>query len=83
LSPFAAAVTYGVHWLAAEQVRGGTALAGDLNTVFALLTARTVTGPIHDTFRPQAPAAARGPGQATVPSNRAAGPRERPGWHGA
>ncbi len=26
LFPFAAAVAYGVHWLAAEHVRGGTAI---------------------------------------------------------
>jgi tellurite resistance protein len=64
--PFAAAVTCGVHWLAAEHVRGGTALGytlvGVLTAGFALLTARTVTGLIHGTFLPRLPAAGQGPG---------------------
>jgi tellurite resistance protein len=55
--PSAATVTYGVHWLAAEHVHGGTAvaytLAGILTAGFALLTARTVTGLIHGTFLPR------------------------------
>jgi hypothetical protein len=55
--PFAAAVTYGVHWLAAEHVRGGTALGyalvGVLTAGFALLAARTVTGLINGTFLPR------------------------------
>jgi hypothetical protein len=50
-------VTYGVHWLAAEHVRGGAAigyaLVGVLTTGFALLTVRTVTGLIHGTFLPR------------------------------
>lgn len=61
LFPFAAAVTYGVHWLAAEHVRGGTALGyalvGGVTAGFALLAARTVSGLIHGTFLPRAPAA--------------------------
>ena len=64
--PFAAAVTYGVHWLAAEHVRSGTALGyalvGVLTAGFALLAARTVTGLIHGTFLPRAPAADQAPG---------------------
>jgi tellurite resistance protein len=59
--PFAAAVTYGVHWLAVEHVRGGTALGyalvGILTTGFALLAARTITGLIQGTFLPRVPAA--------------------------
>jgi tellurite resistance protein len=59
--PFAAAVTYGVHWLAAEHVRGGAALGyalvGVLTAGFALLAARTVTGLIHGTFLPRVAAA--------------------------
>jgi tellurite resistance protein len=66
LFPFAAAVTYGVHWLAAEHVRSGTALAytlvSVLTTGFALLAARTVTGLIHGTFFPRVPAADQAPG---------------------
>lgn len=61
LFPAAATVTYGIHWLAAEHVRGGTALAyalaGILTGGAALLTARTVTGLIHGTFLPRVPAA--------------------------
>jgi hypothetical protein len=57
--PFAAAVTYGVHWLAAEHVRSGAALGyalvGLLTTGFVLLAARTVTGLIHGTFLPRVP----------------------------
>jgi tellurite resistance protein len=57
--PFAAAVTYGVHWLAAEHVRSATALGyalvGVLTAGFALLAARTVTGLIHGTFLPRSP----------------------------
>jgi tellurite resistance protein len=57
--PFAAAVTYGVHWLAAEHVPGGTALAYAMVSVltagFALLAARTVTGLIDGTFLPRVP----------------------------
>lgn len=59
--PFAAAVTYAVHWLALEHVRGGAALgyalAGVLTAGFAVLTARTVTGLIDGTFLPRVPAA--------------------------
>jgi tellurite resistance protein len=55
--PFAAAVTYGVHWLAIEHVRGATALGyalvGVLSAGFALLAARTVTALIHGTFLPR------------------------------
>ena len=47
-SPFATAVTYGVHWLAAEHVRSGTALGyalvGVLTAGFALLAARRRAG---------------------------------------
>jgi tellurite resistance protein len=54
--PFAAAVTYGVHWLAAEHVRSGTALGyalvGVLTAGFVLLAARTVIGLIRGTFLP-------------------------------
>ena len=64
-SPFAAAVTYGVHWLAAEHVRSGTALGyalvGVLTAGFALLAARTVTGLIHGTFLPRVPTADQAP----------------------
>jgi tellurite resistance protein len=64
--PFAAAVTYGVHCLAAEHERGGTALGyalvGVLSAGFALLAARTVTALIHVTFLPEAPAADQAPG---------------------
>jgi tellurite resistance protein len=64
--PFAAAVTYGVHWLAVEHVRSGTALGytllGLLTAGFALLAARTVTGLIHGTFLPRVPAADQAPG---------------------
>jgi tellurite resistance protein len=55
--PFAAAVTFGVHWLAAEHVRGATALGyalvGVLTAGFALLAARTVTGLLNGTFLPR------------------------------
>jgi tellurite resistance protein len=58
--PFAAAVTYGVHWLAAEHVPSGSALgytlAGLLTAGFALLTVRTVTGLVDGTFLPRVPA---------------------------
>jgi hypothetical protein len=64
-------------------VRGGTALAGVLTAGFALLAARTVTGLIHGTFLSRAPAAACGPGQASISGNRPAGPRAARGWHGA
>jgi tellurite resistance protein len=61
LFPFSAAVTYGVHWLAAEHVRGGAsvgyALVGILTVGFALLAARTITGLIQGTFLPRIPAA--------------------------
>jgi tellurite resistance protein len=64
--PFAAAVTYGVHWLAIEHVRGGTALGyaivGILTAGFALLAARTITGLIHGTFLLRGSAAGSGPG---------------------
>jgi len=57
--PFAATVTFGVHWLAAEHVRGGAALgyalAGILTAGFALLAVPTVTGLIHGTFLPRVP----------------------------
>ena len=60
LFPFAAAVTYGVHWLAAEHVRSGAALGytivGVLTAGFALLAARTITGLIDGTFLPRVPA---------------------------
>jgi tellurite resistance protein len=61
--PFAATVTYGVHWLAAEHVRGGPALTyalvGVLTAGFALLAARTISGLIQGTFLPRVPAAAQ------------------------
>lgn len=63
--PSAAAVTYGVHWLAAEHVPGGTglayALAGILTAGFVLLAVPTITGLSHGTFLPRVPAAADGP----------------------
>jgi tellurite resistance protein len=63
--PFAAAVTDGVHWLAAEHVRGGAALGYALVAVltagYALLAARTVVGLVNGTFLPRVPA----PDQAT------------------
>jgi tellurite resistance protein len=56
---FAAAVTYGVQWLAAEHVHGRTAIAyalvGILTAGFVLLAARTITGLIHGTFLPRVP----------------------------
>jgi tellurite resistance protein len=59
--PFAAAVTYAVHWLAIEHVRGGAALgyavAGVLTAGFALLAARTVIGLMDGTFLPRVPGA--------------------------
>jgi tellurite resistance protein len=65
LFPTAATVTYGIHWLAAEHVHGGTALAyalaGILTAGAALLTARTVTGLIHGTFLPRVPGADQAP----------------------
>jgi tellurite resistance protein len=61
LFPSAAAVTYGVHWLAAEHVRNGAALGYALVAIltagFALLAARTVAGLIHGTYLPRVPAA--------------------------
>ncbi len=64
--PFAAAVTYGVHWLAAEHVRDGTALGyalvGILTAGYALLAARTITSLIHGAFLPRVPAADHAPG---------------------
>lgn len=62
--PFAAAVTDGVHWLAAEHVHSGSALGyalvGLLTAGFALLAARTITGLIHGTFLPRVPSQAGG-----------------------
>jgi tellurite resistance protein len=64
--PSAVAVTYGVHWLAAEHVPGRTglayALAGVLTAGFALLAVPTVTGLINGTFLPRLPAADHAPG---------------------
>jgi tellurite resistance protein len=61
LFPFAAAVTYGIHWLAAEHVRSGAALGyalvGILTAGFALLAARTISGLIDGTFLPLVPTA--------------------------
>jgi tellurite resistance protein len=55
--PFAAAVTYAVHWLAAEHVPSRTALAyalvGVLTVGYALLAARTITALVHGTFLPR------------------------------
>jgi tellurite resistance protein len=55
--PFAAAVTYGVHWLAAEHVRGGTAigylLVGVLTVGFVVLASRTAIGIKAGTFFPR------------------------------
>jgi tellurite resistance protein len=66
LFPFAAAVTYGIHWLAIEHVRGGTALGYALISVltagFVLLAAHTVTALIDGTFLPRLPAADHAPG---------------------
>ena len=59
--PFAAAVTYGVRWLAAEHVRGGSALGyalvGVLTAGFALLSAQTVIGLVRGTFLSRVPTA--------------------------
>jgi tellurite resistance protein len=64
--PFAAAVTYGVDWLAAEHVRGGAALgyalAGLLTAGFALLAARTFTGLVQGTFLLRLPPPGQAPG---------------------
>ncbi|HXW46464.1 MAG TPA: hypothetical protein VEL03_16870 [Streptosporangiaceae bacterium] len=64
--PFAAAVTYGVHWLAVEHVHNGAAvgyaLVGLLTVGIALLAARTVTGLMHGTFLPRVQAADQAPG---------------------
>jgi tellurite resistance protein len=55
--PFAAAVTYGVHWLAAGHVHGGTALGyalvGFLTVGFVVLAARTAFGLMNGTFLPR------------------------------
>jgi tellurite resistance protein len=55
--PLAAAVTYGIHWLAADHARGGTALGyalvGILTAGFAVLAARTVVGLFRGTFLPR------------------------------
>jgi tellurite resistance protein len=57
--PFAAAVTFGVHWLAAEHVHGGAALGyalvGILTAGFALLAVPTITGLVRGTFLPRVP----------------------------
>lgn len=59
--PLAAAVTFGLHWLAAEHVHGRTALGytivGILTAAFALLAAWTIAGLINGTFLPRAVAA--------------------------
>ncbi len=64
--PLAAAVTFGLHWLAAEQVRGRTALGytvvGILTAGFALLAAGTIAGLINGTFLPRVVAADQAPG---------------------
>jgi tellurite resistance protein len=64
--PFAAAVTDGVHWLAAEHVRGGAALGYALVAVltagFALLAARTVMGLMDGTFLPRVSTPGQAPG---------------------
>jgi tellurite resistance protein len=64
--PAAAAVTDGVHWLAAEHVRGGAglgyALAGVLTAGYALLAARTVLGLVNGTFLPRVAAPDQAPG---------------------
>jgi len=56
--PYAAAVTCGIHWLAAEHVPSGVALAycaaGLLTAGFALLTGRTATELASGTFLPRA-----------------------------
>ena len=76
LFPFAAAVSYGVHWLAAEHVSAGAALGyalvGVLTAGFALLAARTVTGLINGTFLPRVPAPEQAPRLTARP-----GPGER------
>ncbi len=63
--PFAAAVTYGVHWLTVEHVQSGAALGyalvGLLTTGFVLLAARTTTGLIDGTFLPRVAAADQAP----------------------
>ncbi|GIH14935.1 hypothetical protein [Rugosimonospora africana] len=62
--PFAAAVTDGVHWLAAEHVPGRGAIAyalvGVLSAGFVFLAARTVVGLANGTFLPRVPAADQG-----------------------
>jgi tellurite resistance protein len=59
--PFAAAVTDGVHWLAAEHVRDGAALGyalvGVLTAGIALLAWRTAIGLVNGTFLPRMAAA--------------------------
>jgi tellurite resistance protein len=64
--PAAAAVADGVHWLAAEHVRGGAALGyalvGVLTAGYALLAARTVIGLMNGTFLPRVQAAEQAPG---------------------
>jgi tellurite resistance protein len=64
--PAAAAVTDGVHWLAAEHTGGGAglgyALVGVLTAGYALLAARTVLGLVNGTFLPRVPAPDQAPG---------------------
>jgi tellurite resistance protein len=59
--PFAAAVTCGVHWLAAEHVHGASAisyaLVGVLSAGFVLLAVRTAIALMNGTFLPRVAAA--------------------------
>jgi tellurite resistance protein len=69
--PAAAAVTCGVHWLAAEHVPGATglgyALLGLLSAGFLLLAARTTVGLTRGTYFLRAPVPVPGqPGPATT-----------------
>lgn len=61
--PFSAACTYAVHWLAAEHMPSGKALAytlvGLLTIAFALLAERTITGLRDGTFLPRVPGPVR------------------------
>lgn len=79
--PLAATVTFCLHWLAAEQVRGRTALGytvvGILTAGFALLAARTIAGLINGTFLPRAAPAGQSPRLTDGPA--AVDVQDRPG----
>jgi tellurite resistance protein len=71
--PLAAAVTYGVNWLATEHVHGATAIdyafVSILSAGFALLAVRTAISLVHGTFLQRVPPAGSNTGLPGQPSS--------------